>query len=78
MDQKIDVQVRCFATLSKYAPEGNRLRLAAGSTVRDIVHHLGIPESEVKIIFIRGEQAKWESRLNDQDRVGLFPAVGGG
>jgi molybdopterin converting factor small subunit len=78
MEEKMEVQVRCFATLGKYTPADNRLRLESGSTVRDLVHRLGIPEGEVKIIFIHGEQAAWESRLSDQDRVGLFPAVGGG
>jgi molybdopterin converting factor small subunit len=78
MEKKIDIQIRCFATLGKYAPADNRLQLEPGSTVRDLVHRLDIPESEVKIIFIHGEQATWESRLSDQDRVGLFPAVGGG
>ena len=78
---KIDVFL--YATLSKYLPEGstNRstaLNLPEGSCVRDIIEELDVPEKSVKLIFINGSHARMEAPLSENDRIGLFPPVGGG
>ena len=78
---KIDVFL--YATLSKYLPEGstNRsttLNLPEGSIVQDIIEALGVPEKTVKLIFINGCHARMETPLSENDRIGLFPPVGGG
>jgi sulfur carrier protein ThiS len=46
--------------------------------VADILAGLGIASQEVKIIMVNGVHAKPDRELQDGDRVGLFPAVGGG
>jgi molybdopterin converting factor small subunit len=46
--------------------------------VADVLTALGIPEEEVKIIFINGVKKELHAPLADGDRLGLFPAVGGG
>ena len=39
---------------------------------------LGIPPEELKLVFLNGLHAGLDAALKDGDRVGLFPAVGGG
>ncbi|WP_291319647.1 MoaD/ThiS family protein [Desulfonatronospira sp.] len=74
----MQVQVRCYATLSPYSPPEGLVEMAPGSTPRDLIQNLGLPMDEVKIIFVNGKSADLSTPLGDQDRVGVFPAVGGG
>ena len=39
---------------------------------------LAIPREEVNILLINGFHQKPETKVNDEDIVSLFPAVGGG
>jgi len=54
------------------------MEIQPGSTARDVIHKLKIPEKDVKIIFVNGQNADPETVLHDHDRVGFFPAIGGG
>ncbi len=79
----MDIQVKLFATLQKYAPSpeiGVRfpLELPSGSTIADVMKHLGIPETEVKISYVNGRARADAYRLKDGDEVGIFPPIGGG
>ncbi len=74
----MQVQVSCYATLSPFSPQAGLVELPPGSTPGDLIQHLGIPMDEVKIIFVNGKNADPPTPLDDQDRVGIFPAVGGG
>ena len=72
------IEVRCFASLAKHAPAGGHAKLAAPGTVGDLIRALGIPPEDVTIIFVNGAHATETAELRNGDRVGLFPAVGGG
>jgi len=72
------IEVRCFASLASYAPTGGYVNLAAPGSTGDLIRALGIPAGEVAIIFVNGAHATEATELRDKDRVGLFPAVGGG
>ena len=72
------LEVKCFATLGKYAPPDGKLPFSPGMKVRDVLTLLDIPEKEVKVIFINGKHSSLDTILSDGDRVGIFPAVGGG
>jgi sulfur carrier protein ThiS len=72
------IEVTCFASLARYTPADGCTRLAATGTAGDLVRTLGIPVEEVAIIFVNGSCATEAAELLDGDRVGLFPAVGGG
>lgn len=79
----IHVEVRVYATLRKYLADGGRtesypLELAPGTTVADLIAHLGIPGPEVKVVFINYRAVPQEHVLADGDRVGIFPLVAGG
>ncbi len=47
-------------------------------TVKDVIHTLKIPCEEVKVVFVNGKHASLQTKLKDGDRIGIFPAVGGG
>lgn len=78
---KVDVYL--YATLSKYLPadasnRGATLDVGEKSRIRDVVHHLEIPEKRIKLIFVNGVHARMDTLLAEGDRVGMFPPVGGG
>lgn len=75
----MELNIKCFATLASLAPVDGKLRdVVAGATVTTVMDMLKVPCEEVKIIFINGVHAQADTPLKDGDRVGLFPAVGGG
>ncbi|MFV0421418.1 MoaD/ThiS family protein [Oleidesulfovibrio sp.] len=74
----MNIEVKCFATLSCHSPQGNTLEMPEGTTVAQVMTRLGIAEEDVKIIFINGLHVDTDALLNTGDRLGLFPAVGGG
>ena len=75
----MELEVKCFATLASYAPEDGQLRgLPESLDVAGLMRHLGLPVDEVKIIFVNGVHAEPQAQLKNGDRVGFFPAVGGG
>ncbi|MFN2244144.1 MAG: MoaD/ThiS family protein [Anaerolineae bacterium] len=79
----ITVQAKLFATLRQYKPgigigEPFSVDLPDGSTVRDLVRQLQLPEDQVKLMFINARSAELDHPLADGDEVGIFPPVGGG
>lgn len=75
----MEIELKCFATLAKFLPEnGDDYPIEAGETVRSLVAKLGMPEKDVTLIFINAVRSNLDSEVNNGDRVGLFPPVGGG
>ncbi|HYA42308.1 MAG TPA: MoaD/ThiS family protein [Syntrophobacteraceae bacterium] len=71
------------ATLRKYVPgyngeTGYEVSVEPESTVLDLCRQLQIPEKEVKLIMIEGVAAGLDSVLTGNERVALFPPIGGG
>ncbi len=71
------------ATLRKYVPGydagiGYEMEIDPETSVRDLAKRLLIPEEEVKLIMVNGIHADWETMLRGDERVALFPPVGGG
>ena len=71
------------ATLRKYLPGydaaiGHAMPIDPGTSVRDVARSLLIPEEEVKLIMVNGIHADWDTVLKENDRLALFPPVGGG
>jgi sulfur-carrier protein len=46
--------------------------------VNRLLEQLGVPVSDVKLIFINSLKGSLDSRLYGGERVGIFPPVGGG
>ncbi len=73
------ISVKCFATLAEYQPADPELvTVPEGATAGDVIDQLAVPREEVQIIFVNSRHAKPETVLQEGDKVGLFPAVGGG
>jgi sulfur carrier protein ThiS len=54
------------------------MEIPEGTCVKDLVDGFGIPEADVKLIFINGKRQLLTHELQHNDRVGIFPPVGGG
>ena len=79
----ITVHVKLFATLRQYRPglgigEAFPVELPEGATVADLIQALGLPQGEVKVVFVNALFREPEHVLDDGDEVGIFPPVGGG
>ena len=76
------VEVRLYATLRRYAPDSSRgvvsVEVPVDCTVAQLVSAMHIDLAEVHIIMINGISSITSSILHEGDRLGLFPAVGGG
>jgi molybdopterin converting factor small subunit len=73
------IELKCYATLTRHTPPGaERYELPDGASVAEIMKRLGLVQEDVKLIFVNGAKAELDTRLKDGDRLGLFPAVGGG
>ncbi|MFQ5793322.1 MAG: MoaD/ThiS family protein, partial [Acidobacteriota bacterium] len=49
-----------------------------GSTIRDVIQRLGIPEDIATITLVNGHDASSEQILNEGDTVSMFPPLAGG
>jgi sulfur-carrier protein len=77
------LQVFLAATLRKYLPgydaaTGLSMEVPEGAVVRDVARNVGVPEEEIRIIMVNGIGAKLDTVLKGDERVALFPPVGGG
>jgi len=73
------ISIKLFATLNRHTPaSGDNYPVEPGITVRNLLEQLGVPEDEVKLIFINGVKGNLSSPLTGGERVGIFPPVGGG
>ncbi|MGD9331931.1 MAG: MoaD/ThiS family protein [Desulfobacterales bacterium] len=75
------VSLVCF---SKLAQQGacefqntTPYELDDGQTVKDLAVRAGISWTDIKLAFVNSRIVDFETVLNDGDRVGLAPAVGG-
>jgi molybdopterin converting factor small subunit len=79
----MSVELKLFASLARYAshpmisPEG-RMELPAQVSAGQIADALHIPRKEIKLIFLNGVHASMDTMVRDGDRLGFFPAIGGG
>ncbi len=76
-------EVRLYASLRKYHPnagdsEAFSPELADGAKLSDLVDKLKIPRQEIGVLMVNGTWQKETYLLQDGDRIGLFPLIGGG
>jgi len=76
---QVRVEVQLGSTLEGYRPPSeDGCRVAAGSTVRDLMAQLQIPGEAVNLIFVNGVKASLTTVLQGGERVGLYPPLCGG
>lgn len=75
----VHITINLFATLKKFTPvSSDRYPVNPGITVKQLLEDLSVPEDEVKLVFVDGVKHDLEFALKGGERVGIFPAVGGG
>lgn len=76
----IKVNAKAFAMLSKYIETNKNFEISVekGSTLRDVLRKLGLPEDEIFTCTINGENATLDDEVKDGDNVGFYPYLGGG
>ncbi len=77
------VEVRLYASLRKYHPNpGNNeafvIELGDEAKLGNLLDKLEIPRQEVGILMVNGKWQKESYLLQDGDRLGFFPLIGGG
>jgi molybdopterin synthase sulfur carrier subunit len=77
------LQVFLNASLRLYVPgydpyKGVALEMAPGTPVSSLISRLGLPPEEVTLIMINGRRQQPDFLLQGDERVGLFPPIGGG
>ena len=77
------VHAKLFATLRRFRPEVKMgesfpVELPEGATLAQLMQKVGLPEEEVKVVFVNGLFRTGEHPLASGDEVGIFPPVGGG
>lgn len=79
MSKKAFITLKLFATLGKFTPDSaDNYPVEPGTSIRDLIAGLKIPEEKAKLIFIDGIKGELDSTLNGGERIGIFPPVGGG
>jgi molybdopterin converting factor small subunit len=73
------IVLKLYATLGKYTPpDADRYHITPGITIGQLMRELEIPEKSVKLVFVNGRRMDPDTPLRGDERVGLFPPVGGG
>ena len=75
----VHITIKLFASLKKFTPiSSDSYPVKPGITVKQLLEALSVPEDEVKLIFVDGVKHDLKFNLKGGERVGIFPAVGGG
>ena len=75
----IQITIKLFASLRKFTPvSSDSYPVKPGITLKQLLEELSVPEDEVKLVFVDGVKHDIEFVLKGGERVGIFPAVGGG
>ena len=77
------LEIHLAATLRSVVPDydaraGLSMEVEPGTSIKEIMRILGIDERRVKMVMVNGKAAPKEYVLAGEERVALFPPVGGG
>jgi molybdopterin converting factor small subunit len=72
------ITVKLFASLRTGRFDVETMDHAPGMTGRAIVREIGIPEKDIRLVFINGRHACLTDTLAEGDTLALFPPIGGG
>jgi sulfur-carrier protein len=77
------IQLKLYGNLRRLSPGGQagspmEVELFEGASLQDLVDHLQIPADETKVAFVNSLVREWAYELQEGDKVGIFPPVGGG
>lgn len=67
-------EFRFYAELNDFVPEPTVLRSFTGTpSAKDLIESSGVPHTEVDLVLVNGEPVGFEHRIEDGDRVAVFP-----
>jgi molybdopterin synthase sulfur carrier subunit len=77
------LQIFLNATLRQYVQgydpyQGVSLEIPPGTRVGQVMAQLGLPAREVTLIMVDGRRQETDFSLQGNERLGLFPPIGGG
>ena len=73
------IQIKLFASLQEFTPpSSDEYPIDAGLSIQNLLEQLNIPPEKAKLIFVNGVKVDLTESLTGGERVGIFPAVGGG
>ncbi len=77
------IRIKLYASLRKYLPgteigEEVIIKVAQGSTIKDILSSFTIDENLAKIIFVNGVHKGLDHILQVNYHLVVFPPIGGG
>ena len=77
------VQVKLFSVLRDYVPDydpqkGVETELPDGSTVANLLSHLGIPMSKVPVVICDGLVLQPTDTLHEESILNIFQPIAGG
>lgn len=77
------IEVNLFASLARFKPKNVGkdpwiIDCKEGTTVAELLKEIIDPEKNIKLVFVNNTQAQDGTILKDEDKVGVFPPIGGG
>ncbi len=72
------IEIKLFAVLSVGRFKAETQEFSAGTSVEQVVKHLGFAEGDVGIVLINGKHGSIQDSLNDGDVLSLLPLMDGG
>jgi len=78
---QLQIRVRLHGHLHVYVEQKSpefEMELPTEATLAELIRILRIPEAEVAMIILNGENAAPSTILSNDDSVSIFSAIGGG
>lgn len=74
----MEIEVRLFAYFRDGRGKILKLQVDENTTPLDVLNELKIDIKDVAILLVNGIDGKTDYKFKDNDRLSLFPPVGGG
>ena len=74
----MEIEVRLFAYFREGRGKILKFPIDWNTTPKDVLDELKIDVKEVSILLVNGIDGKLDYKFRDNDRLSLFPPVGGG
>lgn len=76
--EEITIKIRVIGTLIRFSKNQGCVKIKRGLNIRSLLSEIGIPEKNVMLIIVNGEQVDKNYILSDDDEVILYPVIAGG
>ncbi len=79
----MNIDIKLFATLTKYLPEDAKgkhatLSIQEGITIGGVFEQMGVQPGIARLILVNGTHQKLDYVLKERDLLSVFPAIAGG